>query len=238
LTNAVQTLAGVLLPSASVFLLLLCNDRAVLGPWAQSRNLNLFTGVVVAALVMLSLILTLSVLFTGITESQLLAIFIGGCIAAAVTAIGVRLAIPARPPTPAAKAQGPTAVADRVDWRMPPLDELPPAQLTKLNVIWLIVLRAYLFVAAGHRANAHHHARTGQLVDPELSVRLTLGAGTKQGQLSRLGANDFLPADRSQPSQCSQKHWSGYRRRQTALPLQCHLSWPHGRDGDRRAGRR
>ena len=52
-------------------------------------------------------------------------------------------------PLPAAKAQGPTAVADRVDWRMPPLDELPPAQLTKLNVIWLIVLRAYLFVAAG-----------------------------------------------------------------------------------------
>ena len=42
------------------------------------------------------------------------------------------------------------------------------------------------------RANAHHHARTGQLVDPELSVRLTLGAGTKQGELARLGANDFL----------------------------------------------
>ncbi|VEB44591.1 Mn2+ and Fe2+ transporters of the NRAMP family [Chromobacterium violaceum] len=31
LTNAVQTLAGVLLPSASVFLLLLCNDKDVLG---------------------------------------------------------------------------------------------------------------------------------------------------------------------------------------------------------------
>src|ERR1019366_6994334 len=35
LTNAVQTLAGVLLPSATVFLLLLCNDRAVLGPWVN-----------------------------------------------------------------------------------------------------------------------------------------------------------------------------------------------------------
>ena len=35
LTNAVQTLAGVLLPSATVFLLLLCNDKAVLGPWAR-----------------------------------------------------------------------------------------------------------------------------------------------------------------------------------------------------------
>ena len=31
LTNAVQTMAGVLLPSASVFLLLLCNDKEVLG---------------------------------------------------------------------------------------------------------------------------------------------------------------------------------------------------------------
>ena len=35
LTNAVQTLAGVLLPSATVFLLLLCNDEAVLGPWVN-----------------------------------------------------------------------------------------------------------------------------------------------------------------------------------------------------------
>src|SRR6516165_8772163 len=37
LTNAVQTLAGVLLPSATVFLLLLCNDKAVLGPWVNTR---------------------------------------------------------------------------------------------------------------------------------------------------------------------------------------------------------
>ena len=44
LTNAVQTLAGVLLPSATVFLLLLCNDEAVLGPWVNGRWLNLFTG--------------------------------------------------------------------------------------------------------------------------------------------------------------------------------------------------
>ena len=63
LTNAVQTLAGVLLPSATVFLLLLCNDKAVLGPWVNGRWLNLFTGAVIAVLVMLSVILTASVLF-------------------------------------------------------------------------------------------------------------------------------------------------------------------------------
>jgi hypothetical protein len=32
---------------------------------------------------------------------------------------------------------------------MPPLDQLPPARLTALNRAWLIVLRAYLLVAAG-----------------------------------------------------------------------------------------
>ena len=43
LTKGVQVLAGVLLPSASVFLLLLCNDKAVLGPWANGRKLNVLT---------------------------------------------------------------------------------------------------------------------------------------------------------------------------------------------------
>ena len=36
LTVAVQVLAGVLLPSATVFLLLLCNDKPVLGPWVNT----------------------------------------------------------------------------------------------------------------------------------------------------------------------------------------------------------
>ena len=36
-TQGVQALAGVLLPSATVFLVLLCNDRAVLGPWVNTR---------------------------------------------------------------------------------------------------------------------------------------------------------------------------------------------------------
>lgn len=58
LTNAVQTLAGVLLPSETLFPLLLCNDREVLGPRVNGHWVNLFTGAVVAVLVMLSPILT------------------------------------------------------------------------------------------------------------------------------------------------------------------------------------
>ncbi|HUC05962.1 MAG TPA: NRAMP family divalent metal transporter, partial [Acidimicrobiales bacterium] len=57
ITTAVQALAGVLLPSATVFLLLLCNDKEVLGPWVNRPWLNVVAGVVVSVLLMMSLIL-------------------------------------------------------------------------------------------------------------------------------------------------------------------------------------
>lgn len=152
LTNAVQTLAGVLLPSATVFLLLLCNDRAVLGPWVNSRGLNLFTGAVIAALVILSLILTLSVVFPGITATGVVWVLVGGVTIAAVVAIGARLAEPVRVPTRKTEASAPPTQQlrrERRMWRMPPLRELPPARLTRQHRLWLIVLRSYLFIAAG-----------------------------------------------------------------------------------------
>ncbi len=147
LTNLVQTLAGVLLPSATVFLLLLCNDKAVLGPWTNSRWVNLFTGAVIAALVMLSIILTASVLFPDITEAQILAVLVGGGITALLMTLAVR-AYERRRAMPSATALLVDASLPAT-WRMPPLHQLPPARLTLLNRTWMIVLRAYLFVAAG-----------------------------------------------------------------------------------------
>src|SRR6202521_3615495 len=147
LTNLVQTLAGLLLPSAAVFLLLLCNDKAVLAPWVTSRAVHLFTGAIIAVLVMLSIILTASVLFPDITEAQILAVLIGGTVAALLTTVAVR-AYERRRGMVTAKAEAVDASL-RATWRMPPLGELPPARLTLLNRIWMIVLRAYLVVAAG-----------------------------------------------------------------------------------------
>src|ERR1700688_3705219 len=86
LTNAVQTLAGVLLPSATVFLLLLCNDKSVLGPWANTSGVNLFTGGVIAVLVTLSIVLTASVLFPDITGETIIEILVGGGMLAVVMA--------------------------------------------------------------------------------------------------------------------------------------------------------
>jgi hypothetical protein len=144
LTNAVQTLAGVLLPSATVFLLLLCNDKAVLGPWVNSSRLNLLTGAIVAALVLLSVILTASVLFPRITAGQIAAIMAGGGIVAAAVALGVFWG--AGRGTAAAPI---LARRERDAWRMAPIGELPPGRMTPLNRAWMIILRGYLLVAGG-----------------------------------------------------------------------------------------
>jgi NRAMP (natural resistance-associated macrophage protein)-like metal ion transporter len=147
LTNAVQTLAGVLLPSATVFLLLLCNDKAVLGPWVNTRWLNLFTGGVIAVLLMLSIILTASVMFPeAASEKVILSILGGGGTLGVLVALGVLLA---------GKKDGRTAIvapvarASRNLWRMPPLGEMPPPRLSIAVKTWMFVLRAYLVIAAG-----------------------------------------------------------------------------------------
>src|ERR1700721_29630 len=57
-TQGVQALAGILLPSATVFLVLLCNDRVVLGPWVNTVRQNIVAWVIVWSLVLLSLALT------------------------------------------------------------------------------------------------------------------------------------------------------------------------------------
>lgn len=147
LTNLVQTLAGVLLPSATVFLLLLCNDKDVLGPWVNSRLVNYFAGAVVALLVMMSIILTASVLFPEMTDDSILWILVTGMIAAVLLVIGVKGYEQARGIGKIVEKRLDKTLRDT--WRMPPVSQLPPAQISLLNRIWMIVLRGYLVVAAG-----------------------------------------------------------------------------------------
>ncbi len=165
LTNAVQTLAGVLLPSATVFLLLLCNDRAVLGPYTNGRALNILTGTIIAALVALSWVLTASVLFPSLDLAAALRMRAGALASIALAAVAVvaaflmcrRCSTPwaLRPrgaaPVPSGAALEPAPPANAVaeSWQMPPLAELSPLRMTALTRLWMIVLRGYLVVAAG-----------------------------------------------------------------------------------------
>jgi len=139
ITNGVQAMAGVLLPSASVFLLLLCNDKEVLGPWVNGRRTNLFTSAVLGVLVMLSVILTASVLFPAITAGQILGIMFG-CAVLGLIAGGY-----------AATHRGPARAVDRTgaeDWRMPPLAELGKVELSLGKRLGMGALRSYLVVSA------------------------------------------------------------------------------------------
>ena len=150
LTEAVQTLAGVLLPSATVFLLLLCNDRAVLGPWVNSRLGNLFTGSVIAILVVLSIILTAATVYPDIEGETIVEILIGGIALAVLGYAAYELLRKSRGP---AAADGDAAL-DRAalrqlrnEWRMPALGMLPPPNLTAATRLWMGVLRGYLAIA-------------------------------------------------------------------------------------------
>ena len=66
LTQWVQVLAGILPPSAILFLVLLCNDKQILGPWVNRTWQNVVDFTIIGVLIVLSMILVMSTLFTAI----------------------------------------------------------------------------------------------------------------------------------------------------------------------------
>ena len=139
--EGVQALAGVLLPAATVFLLMLCNDRAVLGPWVNRRGTNVFTSAVITVLIALSAVLTASVVFPGITSRQIVVIVLG-CLAAAAAAGGWTLIRSLR---------GHSSVEvdrrDRENWRMPPLNMLSKPAMSAGRKVILTILGSYMAIA-------------------------------------------------------------------------------------------
>ena len=71
ITQGVQALAGVLLPSATVFLVLLCNDRPVMGPWVNTFRQNAIAWMIVWSLVVLSLMLTAVTFYPNLSTATL-----------------------------------------------------------------------------------------------------------------------------------------------------------------------
>jgi Mn2+/Fe2+ NRAMP family transporter len=147
ITTAVQALAGLLLPSASVFLLLLCNDREVLGPWVNRPWLNVVAGLIVGTLLLLSGILMATTLFPDINVVAVAGyLTLSLAVLAAVTAPVLRF-LASRQPAPAGP-QLPARGVDRKTWRMPPLTLLEPVTWSPGTRLGMIALRSYLVVGA------------------------------------------------------------------------------------------
>jgi hypothetical protein len=141
-TVAVQALAGVLLPSASVFLLLLCNDKQVLGPWVNKLWLNALATVILGVLFMLSGILVVTTVFPRANVTLLLlalsaALAVGGLgFAAAYVRGRARAEAPLEEPK-----------VRRETWTMPPLALLGKPEWSRGRIIAMYTMWGYLLVA-------------------------------------------------------------------------------------------
>ncbi|KZS60258.1 NRAMP family divalent metal transporter [Mycobacterium ostraviense] len=173
-TQGVQALAGILLPSATVFLVLLCNDRAVLGPWANTLRQNIVAWSTVWCLVLLSLALTVATFFPHLSTTTLVA----GLAAGAATGImgGAAVMIAGRRTGDRLKAEtisrafggglDPQDVdelddsslltraerrairrQDRANWRTPDLATITRPTMSPARRAGLFTLRGYLVVA-------------------------------------------------------------------------------------------
>jgi len=144
ITTGVQALAGVLLPSATVFLLLLCNDKDVLGPWVNKPLLNVVSSFIVSILLILSLILMTTTVFTHINV-KVLALVLGIILLATYVVVGAVLLVRRRRKAP--ERAEPTSVVRRENWRMPPLSLLDRPKWSRGRLIGMYSLRVYLVVA-------------------------------------------------------------------------------------------
>ncbi len=142
ITTGVQALAGVLLPSATVFLLLLCNDSEVLGPWVNRTWLNVVASAIVSVLLMMSLVLMVTTLFPSIDVTALSALLGGVLLVASLVGAVVLVRNRARrPPRPVVPPER------KANWRMPPLNLLERPAWSRGRLIGMYGLRVYLVLA-------------------------------------------------------------------------------------------
>jgi NRAMP (natural resistance-associated macrophage protein)-like metal ion transporter len=140
ITLAVQAACGILLPVTTVFALLLCNDRQVLGPWSNGRWQNLVATAIVLALFVLSATLMCTTVLPSIPVLPLLEV---------LSAVGLAgfLVVAPRQFRAAPHAAG-HHEADRVEWRTPRLSLLAAPAPTRGRRVLFGLLGAYLAVSS------------------------------------------------------------------------------------------
>jgi Mn2+/Fe2+ NRAMP family transporter len=158
--NGVEALNGILLPSALILLILLANDKPVLGPWTNSTTQNWIGGLIAWVVTTFSLAPLVTTFYPDVTLTQCMYAF------AVCTVIGVAAAVvlwrlrPARHrpvslapdsnerPPGMSRPEWRGILRDRrAAWRTPRLDTLERPALTAARKIGLLTLRGYIVFA-------------------------------------------------------------------------------------------
>jgi len=137
ITLAVQAICGLMLPS-TIIVLLLANDREIMGPWVNSKGLNIAAVIIVTALVVLSFTMMISTLFTSVDVIGLLE----GLSAAAALGLIIGLPLGLRRVEPPR-----TYDIDRREWRTPRLTLLAPMVSSRARRLLMRGQSAYLLIA-------------------------------------------------------------------------------------------
>ena len=143
ITTAVQALAGVLLPSSTVFAVLLCNDRAVLGPWINRPWLNALAGIIVGVLLLLSFTLVISTVFPSVDVTKVIEV-LAPLMFAVLLAGGVVMWWRAREAEPGQTVSR----SERENWRMPALALLERPRSSAVRRAAMLLLSSYVVLAA------------------------------------------------------------------------------------------
>ncbi|HTX33061.1 MAG TPA: NRAMP family divalent metal transporter [Solirubrobacteraceae bacterium] len=142
--EAVQALCGILLPLTTLFLLMLSNDRDVLGPWANPPWLKALASVIVAALILLSITLTVTTLFPSVNVTRLAEV---GGIIAVVTLVAMAASALRTRSTGGAAATVPAATVPKERWTMPPATLLTRPQWSTPRRVAMLGLGSYMVIA-------------------------------------------------------------------------------------------
>ena len=138
ITLAVQAICGLMLPSTTITVLLLCNDREVMGPWTNPKWLNAIAVVIVTVLIVLSVTMMVSTLFSSVNVVGLLEVMAAA--AAVGLVVGLPIGLRRLAPVPAYDV-------DRRDWRTPRLTLLAPVSMSPARRWLMRGQSTYLSVA-------------------------------------------------------------------------------------------
>jgi Mn2+/Fe2+ NRAMP family transporter len=158
--DGVEALNGVLLPSALIFLILLANDKPVLGPWTNSTAQNWVGGVIAWVVTTFSLAPLVTTFFPGVTLKQcgyaLAVCTVLGLTAGAILwrlrpsrhqAASLAPDSNQRPPGMGRREWRQILRDRRTAWRTPRPETLERPALSAARRIGLLTLRGYLLFA-------------------------------------------------------------------------------------------